>query len=199
MIASLLVEAAWQFGADAVAHGCTGKGNDQVRIELGVRALDPRIATWAPLRDRPLSRPDAIAYAHEHGVAVSATPDRPYSVDANLWGRSIEAGVLEDPWAEPPEDAFAWTAAPHRRPATPEDVTIAFEDGVPTAEGFAGADLVAHLNARAGAHGVGRIDLIEDRVVGVKSREVYECPGPSRSSRRIAPSSGSCSRATNCA
>jgi argininosuccinate synthase len=176
LIAALLVEAAWDFGADAVAHGCTGKGNDQVRIELGVRALNPAVTTLAPLRDRPLSRPDAIAYAREHDIPVGATSERPYSVDANLWGRSIEAGVLEDPWAEPPEDAFAWTAAPQRRPPTPDDVTIAFEDGVPSAEGLAGADLVAHLNARAGAHGVGRIDLIEDRVVGVKSREVYECP-----------------------
>jgi argininosuccinate synthase len=177
LIASLLVEAAWDFGADAVAHGCTGKGNDQVRIELGVRALNPAVTTLAPLRDRPLSRPDAIAYAREHDIPISATSERPYSVDANLWGRSIEAGVLEDPWAEPPEDAYAWTAAPQVRPAVAEDATIEFDQGVPSADGLAGADLVAHLNARAGAHGVGRIDLVEDRVVGVKSREVYECPG----------------------
>jgi argininosuccinate synthase len=177
LIAALLVETAHHFGADAVAHGCTGKGNDQVRIELGVRALDPALMTLAPLRDRPLSRPDAIVYANEHGIPVRSTVEQPYSIDANLWGRSIEAGVLEDPWSEPPEDAFAWTAPPNRRPSAPDDVTIEFERGVPSADGFQGADLVAHLNRIAGRHGVGRIDLVEDRVVGVKSREVYECPG----------------------
>ena len=110
LIAALLVETAHRYGADAVAHGCTGKGNDQVRIELAVRALDPDLKTLAPLRDQPLSRPDAIEYARMHGVPVSSTIERPYSVDANLWGRSIEAGALEDPWAAPPEDAYAWTA-----------------------------------------------------------------------------------------
>ncbi len=177
LIAALLVEQAHRFGAGAVAHGCTGKGNDQVRIELAVRALDPGLKTLAPLRDEPLSRPDAIAYAQEHGVPVSTTLARPYSVDANLWGRSIEAGVLEDPWASPPEDAYAWTASAERRPAEAENIVIEFDHGVPSCEGLRGAQLVAELNRRAGAHGVGRIDLVEDRVIGVKSREVYECPG----------------------
>ncbi|HMD02011.1 MAG TPA: argininosuccinate synthase [Candidatus Baltobacteraceae bacterium] len=177
LIAALLVESAQRYGADAVAHGCTGKGNDQVRIELAVRALDPQLKTLAPLRDQPLSRPDAIAYAQANGVPVSSTAERPYSVDANLWGRSIEAGVLEDPWNAPPEDAFAWTAAPADRPREPETLVIDFAQGVPSCEGLHGAALVAALNARAGAHGIGRIDLIEDRVIGVKSREVYECPG----------------------
>jgi argininosuccinate synthase len=177
LIAALLVETAQRYGAGAVAHGCTGKGNDQVRIELAVRALDPALRTLAPLRDRPLSRPDAIEFARKSGVPVASTADKPYSVDANLWGRSIEAGVLEDPWAAPPEDAYAWTAAPHNRPRESETIEIAFEGGVPAFGQLRGAELVAELNRRAGAHGVGRIDLIEDRIIGVKSREVYECPG----------------------
>ncbi|HEY9180935.1 MAG TPA: argininosuccinate synthase domain-containing protein, partial [Candidatus Baltobacteraceae bacterium] len=115
LIAHLLVETAHTYGAGAVAHGCTGKGNDQVRIELGVRALDPHLDCRAPLREQPLSRPDAIAFAKEHGVPVAHTAQNPYSIDANLWGRSIEAGVLEDPWNAPPEDAYAWTASPHER------------------------------------------------------------------------------------
>ncbi len=177
LISALLVETAHTYRADAVAHGCTGKGNDQVRIELAVRALDPSIQTFAPLRDTPLSRPDAMLYAQAHGVPVATTAAKPYSVDANLWGRSIEAGVLEDPWTAPPEDAFAWTACSENQPAQAERVVIAFENGVPHFEGLAGAQLVAALNQRTGAHGIGRLDLIEDRVIGVKSREVYECPG----------------------
>jgi len=177
LIAALLVETAHRYGADAIAHGCTGKGNDQVRIEIAARALDPALKVLAPLRDEPLSRPDAIAFAQANGVPVAHTHAKPYSVDANLWGRSIEAGVLEDPWNAPPEDAFAWTASPNRRPSEPENVVVEFETGVPSFDRLAGAELVAALNQRAGAHGVGRIDLIEDRVVGVKSREVYECPG----------------------
>ena len=177
LIAALLVETAHRYGADAVAHGCTGKGNDQVRIELAVRALDPTVRAMAPLRDEPLSRPDAMAYAAEHGVPIAHTAAKPYSIDANLWGRSIEAGVLEDPWNAPPEDAYAWTASPVDRPRDPEHVVIDFDAGEPMLDGLRGAALVAHLNARAGAHGVGRIDMVEDRVIGVKSREVYECPG----------------------
>jgi argininosuccinate synthase len=177
LIAALLVETAHRYGADAVAHGCTGKGNDQVRIELAVRALDPAIKTLAPLRDEPLNRPDAIAYANANGVPISSTVAKPYSIDANLWGRSIEAGVLEDPWTAPPEDAYAWTAAPEKRPAQAEQIVIDFNAGVPSFEGLTGPAMVAALNVRAGAHGIGRIDMIEDRVIGVKSREVYECPG----------------------
>jgi len=177
LIAALLVETAHAYGADAVAHGCTGKGNDQVRIEVAARALDPAIRTLAPLRDHPLSRPDAMLFASEHGVPISSTVAKPYSIDANLWGRSIEAGVLEDPWAAPPEDAYAWTAGAAHQPAQPEHVIVDFHEGVPSFAGLHGAKLVAALNQRAGAHGVGRIDLVEDRVIGVKSREVYECPG----------------------
>ncbi|HTX60287.1 MAG TPA: argininosuccinate synthase [Verrucomicrobiae bacterium] len=176
LIAALLVSAAHEYGARAVAHGCTGKGNDQVRIEVAVRALDPSLICRAPLREHPLSRPDAMAFAHEHGVPVAHTAAKPYSIDANLWGRSIEAGVLEDPWNAPPEDAYAWTAPPQQRPLEPQEIAIAFDGGRPACGGRTAADLVAWLNAAAGAHGIGRIDLVEDRVVGLKSREIYECP-----------------------
>jgi argininosuccinate synthase len=189
LIADLLVETAAEYGADAVAHGCTGKGNDQVRIEVGVRAKAPHLKTLAPLRDKPLSRPDAIAYAQAHGVPVSHTAAKPYSVDANLWGRSIEAGVLENPWNAPPDDAYAWSVAPETAPAAGTEVVISFKLGWPTLRqaqgdnggrgdnGLDGAEMVFELNKIAGANGVGRIDMIEDRVVGLKSREVYECPG----------------------
>ena len=177
LIASLLVKTTHQYGATVVAHGCTGKGNDQVRIEVSVRALDPSLVCRAPLRESPLSRPDAIAFASAHGVPVSHTVEKPYSIDANLWGRSIEAGVLENPWTEPPEDAYAWTFGPSDRPSAADEIVIEFDGGIPQADGYSGAGLVAHLNALAGKHGVGRIDLVEDRVVGLKSREVYECPG----------------------
>jgi argininosuccinate synthase len=184
LIADLLVETAEEYGADAVAHGCTGKGNDQVRIEVGVRAKAPHLKTLAPLRDKPLSRPDAIAYAQAHGVPIAHTAAKPYSVDANLWGRSIEAGVLENPWNAPPDDAYAWSVAPETAPAAGAEVVIAFQHGIPSialrqAQGdcATGAEMVFELNKIAGANGVGRIDLIEDRVVGLKSREVYECPG----------------------
>ena len=189
LIADLLVETAAEYAADTVAHGCTGKGNDQVRIEVGVRAKAPHLRTLAPLRDKPLSRPDAIAYAQANGVPISHTAAKPYSVDANLWGRSIEAGVLEDPWNAPPEDAYAWSVAPATAPVDGDEVVIAFRHGLPSIVlrqaqddiGFgrhlAGAQMVFELNKVAGANGVGRIDLIEDRVVGLKSREVYECPG----------------------
>jgi argininosuccinate synthase len=177
LIAALLVEVAHTHGADAVAHGCTGKGNDQVRIELAVRALDPGIRTLAPLRDKPLSRPDAMAYAQAHNVPIAHSQAKPYSIDANLWGRSIEAGVLEDPWNAPPEDAYAWTASPEKRPHEAEDIILDFSEGVPAFNGLTGAKAIAALNASAGKHGIGRLDIVEDRVIGVKSREVYECPG----------------------
>ncbi len=177
LIAELLVETARRYSAGVVAHGCTGKGNDQVRIELAVRALDPSLTCRAPLRESPLSRPDAIAFAREHGVPVAHTAEKPYSIDANLWGRSIEAGVLEDPWNAPPEDAFAWTASTAMQPARPDEIVLAFTAGLPALHQLEGAALVAELNGIGGRHGVGRIDLVEDRVVGFKSREVYECPG----------------------
>ncbi len=177
LIAQLLVETAAEYGAGAVAHGCTGKGNDQVRIELGVRALAPDVLCRAPLRERPLSRPDALAFACEHGIPVPQSVEKPYSIDANLWGRSIEAGVLEDPWNAPPEDAYAWTAPPQTRPVEPQEIVIHFDSGVPSWDDLHGPELIAALNAAAGRQGVGRIDLIEDRLIGLKSREVYECPG----------------------
>lgn len=177
LIGALLVSTAHEYGATVVAHGCTGKGNDQVRIELGVRALDPKLVCRAPLRESPLSRPDAIEYARSNGVPVSHTASKPYSIDANLWGRSIEAGILEDPWNAPPEDAFAWSVAPSKAAATSEELVVRFERGEPVIDGERGAGMVASLNALAGKHGIGRIDMVEDRVVGLKSREVYECPG----------------------
>ena len=177
LIADLLVETAAEYGADTVAHGCTGKGNDQVRIEVGVRARAPHLRTIAPLRDQPLSRPDALAYAAAHGVPVPQTQAKPYSVDANLWGRSIEAGVLENPWNAPPDDAYAWTVAPESAPQAGAEIVVSFARGIPSIAGAMGADMVFELNKTAGAQGVGRIDMIEDRVVGLKSREVYECPG----------------------
>ncbi|MBV8152597.1 MAG: argininosuccinate synthase [Candidatus Eremiobacteraeota bacterium] len=177
LLADLLVETAQEFHADAVAHGCTGKGNDQVRIEVGVRARAPELQCIAPLREAPLSRPDAIAYAQSRGIPIAHTTEKPYSVDANLWGRSIEAGVLENPWNAPPEDAYAWTKGPGHRSSRPDEIAIDFTDGVPSMNGLGGARMLAELNEIAGLHGVGRLDLIEDRVVGLKSREVYECPG----------------------
>jgi argininosuccinate synthase len=177
LIAELLVETAHKYGANVLAHGCTGKGNDQVRIEVAARAIDPGLTCRAPLRETPLSRPDAIVYAREWGVPVTHTAEKPYSIDANLWGRSIEAGVLEDPWNAPPEDAFAWTLAPSARPPLAQEIVVAFDAGLPSVDGKRGAAAVAELNAVGGKHGVGRIDLVEDRLVGFKSREVYECPG----------------------
>ena len=176
LIGALLVDVAHTFGAESVAHGCTGKGNDQVRIELAVRALDPSLKVRAPLRESPLSRPDAMAYASEHGIPVAHSAAKPYSIDANLWGRSIEAGVLENPWNAAPDDAFAWTAPAGMQPAHADDVIVHFEAGVPSVNGASGSALIAQLNALAGAHGIGRIDVVEDRVIGVKSREVYEAP-----------------------
>lgn len=176
LIADLLVKTAHELGATVVAHGCTGKGNDQVRIELGVRALDPSLVCRAPLRESPLSRPEAIAFARERNIPIAHTAERPYSIDANLWGRSIEAGVLEDPWNAPPEDAYAWTASPASTTPAAQEVAIAFAGGEPSLDSSSGAAMVAQLNVLGGSHGIGRIDLIEDRVVGLKSREVYECP-----------------------
>ncbi len=176
LIAALLVSTAHEYGATVVAHGCTGKGNDQVRIELGVRALDSKLVCRAPLRESPLSRPDAIEFARANGVPVSHTTSKPYSIDANLWGRSIEAGILEDPWNAPPEDAYAWSVAPSNAAAQPDEIVVHFERGEPFVNGEQGAEMVASLNGLAGRHGIGRIDMVEDRVVGLKSREVYECP-----------------------
>jgi argininosuccinate synthase len=180
LIARRLVEVAREVGADAVVHGCTGKGNDQVRLEVSVAALAPDLACIAPLREWELrTREEEIAWARKHGVPVAATRKSPYSIDENLWGVAIECGVLEDPWAAPPDDCWQITAGPREAPDAAREVTIAFEEGIPVAvDGVAmdGPSLLAHLNEIAGAHGVGRLDVVEDRLVGIKSREVYEAP-----------------------
>lgn len=179
LIAEVLVEIAKKEGAVAVAHGCTGKGQDQVRIEVCANALDPNLAVLAPVRDWCFSREAEMEYAKDHGIPVQATHASPYSIDDNIWGRSIECGILEDPWNEPPSDAYALTSEPEDAPEHPEYVEIQFEGGVPVAlDGvhMDGPTLIEKLNARAGKHGVGRIDMVEDRLVGFKSREVYECP-----------------------
>ena len=180
LIAQLLVEEARRRGAGAVAHGCTGKGNDQVRFEVSCGALAPDLDVLAPVRDWAMSRPEAIAYAEKHGLDLGRiSVAAPWSIDQNLWGRTIEAGALEDPWAAPPAEAFAWTADPAAVQGERE-VTVALEAGVPVAvDGQAGglAAVVAALNRLGGAAGFGRVDMIENRRVGIKSREVYEVPG----------------------
>jgi argininosuccinate synthase len=178
LIARHLVAAARETGAGAVAHGCTGKGNDQVRFEVSVAALAPDLRVLAPVRDSGMTRDKAIAFAEERGLPIDVSKRSPYSVDQNLWGRTAECGVLEDPWVAPPEEVFDYTSDPTADVA-PEEVTVSFVDGLPTAlDGVAGSlvTIVGDLNTRAGRHGVGRIDLVEDRLVGIKSREIYECP-----------------------
>lgn len=179
LIAQFLVEMARKEGAVAVAHGCTGKGNDQVRIDVSVTALAPELKVIAPAREWKMSREETIEYAQAHNIPVPVTKTSPYSIDENLWGRSIECGVLEDPWSEPPEDAFAWTRPLHRTPDQPTYVEIGFEQGIPVSvngEKLDGVTLIQRLHLLAGEHGVGRIDHVENRLVGIKSREVYEAP-----------------------
>ena len=179
LIAKLLAETARKDGAKAVAHGSTGKGNDQVRFEVGVMALAPELEIYAPARDWGMSREQGIAYAQKHGIPVPVTVDSPYSIDENLWGRSCECGVLEDPWAEPPEGAYDWTVSPKDAPDKPEYVEIEFEKGIPVALNGNkpdGVALVEDLNKLAGQHGIGRLDNVESRLVGIKSREIYEAP-----------------------
>ena len=178
VIAEAVASVALELDADAVVHGCTGKGNDQLRFEIALRASYPGVRVIAPLRDRIWTREEEIAYALERGIPVAQTVASPYSIDANLLGRSIEAGILEDPWIAPPEDPFELTAHPDEAPA-PTELVIEFAGGLPVAldgEELGLADLVADLNERAGAYGIGRIDMIENRAVGIKSREVYEAP-----------------------
>jgi argininosuccinate synthase len=178
VIAEAVADVALQIGADAVVHGCTGKGNDQLRFELAFTARYPGVKVIAPLRDRVWTRDAEIGYALSRGIPVEAKPESPYSTDDNLVGRSIEAGILEDPWAPPPEDAFALTAAPATAPP-PAEVVIGFEAGLPVSLDGADlslADLIASLNEQAGAYGIGRIDIVENRAVGIKSRELYEAP-----------------------
>ena len=178
LIARYLVEAAKRHDAYAIAHGCTGKGNDQVRLEVGISALGPEIDVIAPIRDWGMSRDDEIEYGQARNLPINANRSR-FSTDENLWGRSVEAGELEDPWLEPPEDAYAWTSPVTSTPDEATYVEIHFEQGVPTAvdgESMGGVALVNHLNTLSGTHGIGRIDHVENRLVGIKSREIYECP-----------------------
>jgi argininosuccinate synthase len=179
LMARLLVEVAHAEGATAVAHGCTGKGNDQVRFDVSVAALAPDLKIMAPARDWEMTREETIDYAQRHGIPIPITADSPYSIDQNLWGRSIECGVMEDPWVEPPDDAFIWARPLAETPDAPDYIEIDFEEGVPVAvdgQKMDGIALIQRVNDLAGKHGVGRIDHIEDRVVGIKSREIYEAP-----------------------
>jgi argininosuccinate synthase len=179
LIAKLMVDAAHEHHARAVAHGCTGKGNDQVRFDVTFQTLDPTLKIIAPVREWSMTRPAAIEYARTHNIPVEAKPESPYSIDQNLWGRSCEAGVLEDPWDEPPAEAFAWTIDPTKAPNEPEVVEIEFTHGVPVAldgQKLDGVPLIERLNRLGGRHGVGRIDHVENRLVGIKSRELYEAP-----------------------
>ncbi|MEH6889184.1 argininosuccinate synthase [Bacillus sp. JJ864] len=179
LIAKKLVEIAETEGASAVAHGCTGKGNDQVRFEVSIQALNPYLEVIAPVREWKWSREEEIAYAKENDVPIPINLDSPFSIDQNLWGRSNECGILEDPWAAPPEEAYEMTAALENTPNKPEFVEIGFEAGVPTTlngVAYSLAELIKTLNSLAGKHGVGRIDHVENRLIGIKSREVYECP-----------------------
>jgi argininosuccinate synthase len=179
LIAKLMVDAAREHRARAVAHGCTGKGNDQVRFDVTFQTLAPDLKIIAPVREWKMTRDEEIKFAAKHGIPVEATRESPYSVDLNLWGRSCEAGVLEDPWDEPPADAYAWTVDPVRAPNEPEYVEIEFEQGRPVglnAKRLDGVPLIERLNELGGKHGVGRIDHVENRLVGIKSRELYEAP-----------------------
>ncbi len=179
LIAKLLVETAHQENAVAVAHGCTGKGNDQVRIEVAVNTLGPELTVIAPAREWNKTRDELIDYAAKHDIPVPVTKANPYSIDKSLWGRAIECGVLEDPWTEPPEDAYKWTVAVDDAPQKAEYVEIGFFEGAPiTLDGkeLDGVTLIEKCSFQAGGHGIGRINMIEDRRVGIKSREIYEAP-----------------------
>jgi len=179
LIASKMVDIAKKERATAVAHGCSGKGNDQVRFDVTIKSLVPDLQIIAPVREWKLTRDEEIKFAEENGIHIPVDLSNPYSIDQNLWGRSIECGVLEYPDAEPPEEVFEWTVQPEKAPDKPEYVSIRFECGVPYAlngEVMDPVTLIETLNNIAGRHGVGRIDHIEDRLVGIKSREVYECP-----------------------
>ncbi|MCL4473248.1 MAG: argininosuccinate synthase [Actinobacteria bacterium] len=180
LICKKLVEAASQHKAGTIAHGCTAKGNDQVRFDLGIRSLAPSLNILAPAREWDMTREQAMEYAAARGIPVPLKKDSPYSIDENLWGRTVECGPLEDPWLEPPEDAFAVTVAPSAAPDEAAYAEIGFEAGVPVS--LDGKDLplvklIDAVDALAGSHGFGRVDMMENRLVGIKSREVYETPG----------------------
>ena len=179
LIAKLLVDTAEKYGADAVAHGCTGKGNDQVRFDVAIAALNPDLKVLAPAREWGMSREEAMAYGEKFGLTFPVKKSSPFSIDRNLLGRSIEAGPLEDPWTEPPEEIFVMTKAIADTPDEPEYIEIGFEKGRPASingNSLSPVDLIAELNEKAGNHGIGRIDMIENRLVGIKSREIYEAP-----------------------
>jgi len=179
LMAKLLVDVALEEGAGSVAHGCTGKGNDQVRFEVSVNALAPQLKIIAPAREWGMTREETIRYAQRYDIPVPITVKSPYSIDENLWGKSIECGVLEDPWVEPPEEVFTWTKHPAETPDKPGYVEIGFEKGIPVTidgEKKDGISLIQRLNELAGSYGVGRIDHVENRLVGIKSREIYEAP-----------------------
>ena len=179
LISKHLVRAARQFGASTVAHGCTGKGNDQVRFEVSITSMAPDLHTIAPVRDLALTRDVAIDYANKHHLPIETTKNNPFSIDQNVWGRAIETGFLEDLWNGPTKDVYVYTDDP-TYPPLPDEVTITFKEGVPVAiDGRAVTPLeaVQEMNRRAGAQGIGRIDMVEDRLVGIKSREIYEAPG----------------------
>ncbi|MDP4164253.1 MAG: argininosuccinate synthase [Bacillota bacterium] len=179
LISKLLVQTAEEEGAVAVAHGCTGKGNDQVRFEVSIQALNPNLEVIAPVREWGMTRDEEIAYAMEKNIPIPIDLDNPFSIDANIWGRACEAGVLENPWAEAPEAAFAWTAPLESTPEQPEYLEVEFVKGVPVSlngESMELVPLIEKLNEIGGKHGIGRIDHIENRLVGIKSREVYENP-----------------------
>ncbi|MDI3482389.1 MAG: argininosuccinate synthase [Candidatus Methanomethylophilaceae archaeon] len=179
LIVKTLVDVAKREGAKYIAHGCTAKGNDQVRFDVGIMSLDPSLGIIAPMREWKMSRDDEIEYAREKEIPIIVKKESPFSTDENLWGRSCECGVLEDPWQEPPEEAYEWTSSVKDAPDDPEYIEIEFINGVPVSlngELMDGVSLIQKINAIAGKHGVGRIDHVEDRLVGLKSREVYECP-----------------------
>jgi argininosuccinate synthase len=180
VIARHLVRAAREFGADAVAHGCTGKGNDQVRFEVSVRALAPELEVLAPVRVWGFTREDSIDYAARHDIPIKVRKDSPYSIDENLWGRAIECGVLEDPWAAPPVEIYALTDNPDGLALDPWELVVGFDQGIPVSldgQAMALDELVLATTARVGPYGWGRVDMVENRRVGIKSRENYECPG----------------------
>jgi len=179
LIVNKLVDIARKEDATALAHGSTGKGNDQVRFDITIRSLAPDLKIVAPIREWNLSRDEEIKYAEKNGIPIPVDLDNPYSIDQNLWGRSIECGVLEDPAHEPPEDIFEWTVSPEKAPSEPEFISIGFDHGVPASvdgKRINPLEIVRTLNVKAGRHGVGRVDHMEDRLVGIKSRECYECP-----------------------
>ena len=179
LIAQLLVDTARKEGATTIAHGCTGKGNDQVRFDVSTAALAPELKVIAPAREWGMTREQTIAYAQKHNIPVPITVSSPYSVDENLWGRSVECGMLENPWNEAPEDVYMWTKPPAGTPDKPDYVEIAFDKGIPVSlsgKKLDGVTLIQRIHELAGKHGVGRIDHVENRLVGIKSREIYEAP-----------------------